>query len=466
MMKWMALTVFVFTWTLTTHGKYSASGDEPHYLMMTQSIVADGDLDLANNYANNDGRLFGHDGLPIGLHAIPSRTGHIRSIHDVGLAVALVPMYVAAQQLARVPDDATLARFRMDRGLLTYSIVSVCLIAVTVAGLALLGTGLSQRIGQPAAAMLVTAIGLSPPILSHSFLVFPEVAGLLVTCVVVWFVLERPSPRDAGTLALIALMVGSLPWTHHKFLVYAPGLLLLVAYERWPLIRDLPRAVQGFVVALFLAPQIVLHSWTWHEWGTLGGALTTGGVPFSLEMFTTGIAGLWVDRESGLLAYAPLFWILPACACLTFRRTWPFFAAVLLIYVPAAAFAIGWWAGFSPAARYLVPIIPLCAVAMADALAFRAVRVAAIALAAPQIAIDLVVWSHPRWLWPAGGTNRALEQLGPLGRAYEALMPPLQHQGLTRSTVWVGVVALTVSVVIVAGARLEHTRTRAPHSMA
>jgi hypothetical protein len=30
------LTMFVVVWTLTTHGKYSADGDEPHYLMVTR----------------------------------------------------------------------------------------------------------------------------------------------------------------------------------------------------------------------------------------------------------------------------------------------------------------------------------------------------------------------------------------------------------------------------------------------
>jgi len=47
---WLGAIIFLFVWSLTTHGKYSASGDEPHYLMITQSLAADGDLDVANNY--------------------------------------------------------------------------------------------------------------------------------------------------------------------------------------------------------------------------------------------------------------------------------------------------------------------------------------------------------------------------------------------------------------------------------
>ena len=74
--RWFApAIIFLVCWTLTTHGKYSASGDEPHYLMVCQSLWADRDLDLSNNYQNNDGRLFGAAGLLMEQHARPNRAG-------------------------------------------------------------------------------------------------------------------------------------------------------------------------------------------------------------------------------------------------------------------------------------------------------------------------------------------------------------------------------------------------------
>ena len=45
------LGVFLIIWGLTTHGKFSLTGDEPHYLLMAESLRVDGDLDLANDYA-------------------------------------------------------------------------------------------------------------------------------------------------------------------------------------------------------------------------------------------------------------------------------------------------------------------------------------------------------------------------------------------------------------------------------
>jgi hypothetical protein len=97
-----------------------------------------------------------------------------------------------------------------------------------------------------------------------------------------------------------------------------------------------------------------------------------------------------------------------------------------LLYLPAAAFA-EWWGGFSPAARYLVPIMPLCLVPMAHAMRHRAIRYAVALLLVPQVAIDLVVWQHPRALWPAAnGVNPALSYLGALGHAYAGLLPKLR----------------------------------------
>jgi len=445
----VAFVCFLFTWTLTTHGKFSASGDEPHYLMIAQSLVADHDLDLGNNYAQNDGRLFGHDGLAAELHALPSRTGRERPIHDIGLAVAIAPAYVLARAAATLPTDAQLRRFRMTRGLFVYSIVGLFLIAMAAAGLRLVAIGLNSIAGPREAALLAMTAGISPPIVSHAFLVFPEVAALCITCIVVWFSLKVSEPQDSSTFIVIVLLLGALPWVHHKYLIYVPGLLFLVCHARWALVRELSRGDKAAAIALFMIPQLTLHAWTLREWGTLGGSLTTGGTPFTLEMLKSGSVGLWIDRQSGLLAYAPIYWMVPVCWCLTWKRTWPYLVPAVLLFVPAAAYVVGWWAGFAPAARYLVPAMPLFLVPIAYALHMKWVRWTAYALLVPQAAIDVVVWQHPRWLWPQdSGANPALEALGSAGRAYEALLPSIRTEGLTFPAV--AIVAVIISIVAAA----------------
>ena len=445
-----ALAVFLFSWTLTTHGKYSASGDEPHYLMITHSIVVDHDMDVANNYSDNDGRFFGHGHLDMGLHAVPAPNGHVRPMHDVGLAVALVPVYVIAQRIAQIPSDSLLNRVRMDRGLFAYSIVSVFLMGLTAVGLMTLADGVRSLTSHVTAALLVVAAGVSPPIVSHSFLVFPEALALFVTCLVVWLSLRPAGRDDRPALMAILFALGALPWAHHKYLLYVPGLLFVIVWKRWAMVRALSWGERAAAIGLFGLPQLALLVWTWHEWGTLGGALTTGGLPFSADMLKSGLLGLWIDRRSGLLAYAPLYWIAPACWYLTRKTTWPFLVPAALLYLPAASFTIGWWAGFSPAARYLVPLIPFCIAAIADALRHRAIRIAALVLLIPQALIDAVVWQHPRTLWPSTEGNAALQTLGGIGRAYEAILPAAQTGGSLSVALGVGVLAVAASAALVA----------------
>jgi hypothetical protein len=64
----------------------------------------------------------------------------------------------------------------------------------------------------------------------------------------------------------------------------------------------------------------------------------------------------------------------------------------------------GWQGGFSPAARFLVPVAPLLWVAVhAHAMrAMRAGKALVIALVALQVALDLYVWQFPKTLWNDG----------------------------------------------------------------
>jgi hypothetical protein len=139
--------------------------------------------------------------------------------------------------------------------------------------------------------------------------------------------------------------------------------------------------------------------------------------------------------------------MVPACWAMTWRRTWPYLVPALLLYIPMASF-VEWWGGFSPAARYLVPIVPLCAVPMALALRTRLMRIIAAILAVAQLGIDAVVWQHPRALWPqdAGG-NPALEMLGGLGRAYERVLPAIRAEGLSFTALAVTVVMIAIVLV-------------------
>jgi hypothetical protein len=219
----------------------------------------------------------------------------------------------------------------------------------------------------------------------------------------------------------------------------------MMAAGRWAFWNGWSRPKQLSAICLFATPHLFLYWWTFRTWGNLGGPQVLDGVPLTLSETGRGLAGLWLDRQHGILAYGPIYLLLPAYwAIATGNMRWAALP-VLAIVVPIAAF-VGWWGGFSPAARYLVPIVPFCAVAATYALRNSVVRWTGILLLVPQVLIDGYAWQYPRTLWPIDDRNPLLMQLGPLGRAYEHALPSLRYGELSHAFV-----AVLVLVVVNAG---------------
>src|SRR4029079_18532938 len=168
------------------------------------------------------------------------------------------------------------------------------------------------------------------------------------------------------------------------------------------------------------------------------------GLPFSMATVQRGIIGLLVDRERGLVAYAPIYLLLPACWALLWRKHAWLLLPVALLFIPMASFAV-WSAGFSPAARYLVPLVPLLLYPAVQALTGRPMIFAAMLCVIFQAAITAIVWGAPRTLWPLEcGTNQALERIPVVGVLYERFLPSM----LTGDSVGRGMVVLAAIVAV------------------
>jgi hypothetical protein len=402
--------VAIVCWSLTTHGKYSVSGDEPHYLMIAESLWRDGDLDLRNNYQENHGRRFGVEQLEPDLHALPARDGRLLSVHDLGLPLLLLPAYVGATAVAAQVPESTLRRFRMNQGLFAYSLLTLVMIGITATAAGLTRSALVAAGAAPAlASATVLTLWLSPPLLSNSFLLFPEPVALLATA---WalVVATRPALGVSQTL-VFAGALGLLPWFHRKFAVYAAALLLAVALVRRARHEGATSGVAAAALVIFSVPSIVLAFWMWSHWGHVGGALVLERAPFSLNALRNGSLGLLVDRENGLLVWAPVYLLLPLAWGCAWRRNWPWLLPALSLYILSAAHDL-WWGGFSPAGRFLVPLVPLAAFVAVPALGVPLVRIVCLALIIPQAAISAYGWQYPRALWPQGdGENRVVGTL-------------------------------------------------------
>jgi hypothetical protein len=391
-------------------------------MMAARSLVADGDFDLANDYADPSNIVF--DGkLERGLHALPGRGGRLYPVHDVGLPLLAAPYFAAAwwvseQAALRVPAPI-LARARLNRWILLRQLISFGMI-----GLATVLAGLFFRAcrdggGSPQAAAVWAALWtISPPMLGPSFAFFTELPTALIA-LSVYLASRRPWPWPRARAALLGFAAGLLMLIHARNAPLALALAVLVIVRAGsPQARAL--AAGAAVAALALRTFI-----TWWFWGTL---LTTPHASFApatpaqavMEPASRLLAWLF-DVEHGLLPWSPAYLLLPAGFWLLRRARPDMLREVLWLSAPyllAIALPVvnrhGWRGGWSPAARFLVPVMPFLALGIVHAL-MRCRRWITATLAALQLALDAVYWSRPQLLWEDGDGHSAL--MDTLGRA-------------------------------------------------
>jgi hypothetical protein len=322
-------------------------GDEPHYLVIAHSLLADRDLQIENNHQNRDYLAFHPGELP--MHYLArGRDDVIYSIHSPGLPALVLPAYAVAGHwgaLALVGLIAALA-------------------ALAVFDLA------SLLASRPVALATWAAVAFTIPFGLHSWLIFPEMpAALLMAWAALWVWQDRPDRPWLWVWRGVALSL--LPWLHMKFslLLFVAGLWL--AFRLWPRAR---------LVVAFLAP-IAISAVLWLGsfyvlYGDANPTVAYGysqGAQLAWLNIPRGLLGLSFDQEYGLLPYSPIFALSLVGAWVMARRrdTRGHLLGVVLVITPFLASTTQyymWWGGGSAPARFVVPIVPLLAPMIAVAI--------------------------------------------------------------------------------------------------
>ena len=315
-------------------------GDEPHYLMVADSLLRDHDVSLERDYA--EGRYASFHDAPLQPHhrGVRGRHGEVYSLHAVGLSVLILPAWA----LAGYP------------GVTVFLALVAALLVNELRGWVAELTG---REGLAQAAAWTCA--LSPPLLHYAGLVFTEVPAALALS----YGLRRGHRQQLGLADAIGvgLAAAALPWLNVR---YAPLSLLVVAHAAWRR-RDPPR------LAALLAPLVTsaVGVGLYHHalYGFWDPRRVYGTRPeFSFATLGVGLPGLLLDQEFGLLVYAPVLALaLPGIVELwrRERRLAVTAAVVVAVVVLTAGSWHMWRGGFNPPGRFLVPIVPLLFVGVA-----------------------------------------------------------------------------------------------------
>ena len=337
--------------------RLQAAGDEPHYLIIAQSLWQDGDLDLRGNYYSKD--YLAYNPGPIEPHyGSPRKDGTPFPAHSPGLPAMLAPVYALGGRAACVVLLALLGAW------LTAEVYRVALALTNDAD----------------AALVAWAASLGPPIYFYSFHVYTEVPSALV---IVLALRLSVAARRWERGVLLAGLISILPWLHVKMI---PAALILgivcLARLRRP-------ASLGFVAAALVMGAVFLGYYQM-LFGRPTPLAIYGGVPGDMTgRPIAAMLGLLLDRSYGLLPHAPVFLLaLASLPALVRERRFAYLAVALAVVAPLLAWRM-WWGGMCPPARFLVPILPLMAIAVAHRVAASGRGLA-------------------RWRWPLVGVGLAL----------------------------------------------------------
>lgn len=315
-------------------------GDSPHYLVLAQSLITDGDIQIENNHRRGDY-------LGYSLHAAQPDflrrgvNGQIYSIHAPGLPAVIAP----AMWLFGYPG------------------------VVGFLGLvAAIGTGLVwwlalRLTGDAAAAWFAWACcALTAPFFFLATEVFPD--GLAATCLLIGLLPlyldersradTRAQPSGAAAWLAAGAALALLPWLQTR-------LATLAAVSAILLLARVPRPRQ--VVLFAILPVISAAGWLaffYTVYGTPNPAAPYGALTqSSAANMLRGLPGVLFDQQFGLTPNAPVYGlVLAGCVLSALRlRRWSLELLALIVpYTITVAMYQHWWGGASAPARLLAPL--------------------------------------------------------------------------------------------------------------
>lgn len=319
-------------------------GDEPHYLIITQSLLADGDLRIEDNHRRREYAAYA-DGELKPDYLRRGRDGAIYSIHAPGVSALVLPAFWVAGYPGAVVTVAVLS--------------ALGLIVVWRSAAAVTGSA-------GAAAIATLGVGLSVPFFFQTFTIYPDGPAAVVVAVVVWLALARPDALTWPRALACGALLGALPWLHTRYGAIAGPLGLVVAGRLlWPQAPSSSWPSRARALATLAVPALVSAvAWlsmfqtiygTWDPRAPYGHA-----TDMRWARIPHGVAGLLLDQQFGLVPNAPIYLVAVAGLGVLWRRDRRLTAELLIATAPYVAAVAGfhmWWAGRSSPARFLVPVL-------------------------------------------------------------------------------------------------------------
>jgi hypothetical protein len=434
---YLSITPWVAATTIT-------NGDEPHYLLLTHSLVHDHDFDLRNNYDHQDWTPFYWTYLR-DRHIITNQRGQQMPFHDVGLSILLVPGYALGNRIGAMVEINLAAAF-LAAGIFEMAIE----LGATTAG-----------------AMACWALlAFASPLVTFAAQIYPEIPGAALSIAAILWSAKYLNVGVRSAMPVVGCLLAVMPWLSIRFWVVIGPIALVMAISLWLRLRCsnafarefgwlvLPTAVSVLVFCCF-------DLWGYGKFEPNAGYflfLPTIGRPMFEHQIHVGLLGLFFDRSFGIWPTAPIYVVAIAGMWPAFRSRRTLSSLLLAPAIATILFTAPnhWWYGgvTPPPSRYIVVamalLVPFAGVILAGGRS--KVVVALLAIWSFVVAFEFTAFVEPRhsfWDAAKGGIVRLVhERMGvDLGKTFPALVQP-ERADYMLSLAWAAVVLALVVIMV------------------
>ena len=385
----------------------SFSGDEPFYLLTTHSLLRDGDINVANNYARQDYFHFyskkDHPRLRLGIYGRQGKKGegYIYPINLPGISALMLPFYWLSQLFSGF--------WR------TFILKASLSLWASLLGLQVYLYARERWERERLSLGLWTVFSFSAPVLFYAVHLYPEIP-IAFFCFYIYRKVSGAAPPSTRQLLLCGFFLGLFPWFGLKFSFFFYPLFLVSLYFLIKAHRARFRALAFAVLPLLSMAlfYLFIHS----LYGTFSPIAVYEGVmsPERTEAFKQLLLSIplrarvdafldyFLDQRDGLLLYSPLYFFALLGFIEIYRRRRRDFWTLVFVGLP---FLVNYALfthrqGASPQGRVLTPLSWILIIAVGFFLVHNRRKVFSFlfgAAAVSSFVIAGIMLAHPSFLY-------------------------------------------------------------------
>ncbi len=328
------------------------SGDEPHYLIISQTLLKYHSLNVMLDYNHGDYRVF----FPahIDPHVSHNPQGQLLPLHGIGAPILWLLPFALLGRLGAV---------------FFISLVSVLIIVNIYQFL------ITMNISQRYALIVSLAYAIASPFYIYAHLTFIEPIGAFVCIYALRKIFQKE--LNGSDILISSLLLGILPWVHIRFAMFETVLFLALFYKIYVHYKRKNLKYYAYLLLPVIISFVIFEAYNYTFWGTFNPAANEindihgNSRPFVASPLV-GVLGILFDQQFGLFVNFPIFILLVPGVIVAMKRKFRAYNLLMLVlslpYIILFTSFRNWTGGWSPPARFLLVLLPLYSFYLAYAL--------------------------------------------------------------------------------------------------